>query len=162
MRTFAIAGFSGTGKTVLVELIVRELTRRGFSVSTMKSSNEDVPDSEGTDTWRHKLAGAETTVLLGPESVIIRMERTSRLRGVLSSFSSDILLIEGMKETSIPKIWCIGDGPIPDETFTGVIAYYAWESNQREHDSQVYKKEHISELVDLIETSSVELDELEI
>ena len=163
MRVFAIAGFSGTGKTGLIELLVRELTRRGFSVSTMKSSNEDIADSEGTDTWRHKLAGAEKTIFIGPESVTIRMERPPKLGEFLSSVSSDILLIEGMKEKNIPKIWCIGEGVVPDETPANVIAYYAWEGNQRgEQDSPVYQKEHISELADLVETASVELSKLEI
>lgn len=163
MRVFAIAGFSGTGKTVLVELLVRELTRRGFSVSTMKSSNEDVADSEGSDTWRHKLAGAKATMLLGPETVTIRMSRPSSLVELLSAVSSDILLIEGMKEANIPKIWCIGKGLLPDEAPAGVIAYYTWDERQRrKHDSPLYQKGHISELADLVETSSVDLSDLEI
>jgi molybdopterin-guanine dinucleotide biosynthesis protein B len=49
MRVFAVAGYSSTGKTTLVEALIRELTRRGYSVSTIKSTNEEIKDMKGTD-----------------------------------------------------------------------------------------------------------------
>jgi molybdopterin-guanine dinucleotide biosynthesis protein MobB len=41
MRVFAISGLSGTGKTTLLERLVRELVRKGYSVATLKSTQED-------------------------------------------------------------------------------------------------------------------------
>jgi molybdopterin-guanine dinucleotide biosynthesis protein MobB len=37
MRVFAVSGFSGTGKTALVETIVSSMTKAGHTVATIKS-----------------------------------------------------------------------------------------------------------------------------
>jgi len=165
MRVFAVAGYSGTGKTVLIEALIRELTRRGFSVSTIKSTNEDIADKEGTDTARHRMSGAQTTILVGPDSMTIRLKRPSSLRESISWIQSDLLIIEGMKEKNIPKIWCIGDEKSPKELPDGVLAIYAWKDSPIYREGQIisiYTNEQISELVDLIETASVDLMEIDL
>ena len=50
MRVFAVSGFSDTGKTTLVEHIVRELASQGYSIITVKSSQHAPREGEGTDT----------------------------------------------------------------------------------------------------------------
>jgi molybdopterin-guanine dinucleotide biosynthesis protein B len=165
MRVFAVAGYSSTGKTKLVEVLIRELTRRGYSVSTIKSTNEDATDLEGTDTARHQLAGAKSTMLVGPESIMLRSARPASLREIISSIQSDLLIIEGMKEKDIPKIWCIGDGELPEVLPDGVLALYAWNKSPASkvgHMISRYTMEEISELADLIETASIDLMELDI
>ncbi|MFX0056214.1 MAG: molybdopterin-guanine dinucleotide biosynthesis protein B [Promethearchaeota archaeon] len=165
MRVFSIAGYSSTGKTTLLEALIRELTRRGYSVSTIKSTNEDVTDLEGTDTERHRLAGARSTMLVGPDSMMIRSERPSSLKAYLSSFQSDLLLIEGMKEKPIPKIWCIGKDVLPKALPDGVVAVFTWDETSSGEEGQMisrYTIEHIGELADLIETASVDLDEIDL
>jgi molybdopterin-guanine dinucleotide biosynthesis protein B len=165
MRVFSIAGYSGTGKTTLVEALIRELTRRGYSIATIKSTNENVNDVKGTDTERHWLAGARTTMLVGPDSVMIRSERPSSLREYLSSFQSDLLIIEGMKEKAIPKIWCMGRDALPKALPDGVLAVFTLDeasANDGEHMISRYTIEHIAELADLIEMASVDLDEIEL
>ena len=165
MRVFAVAGYSSTGKTTLVEALIRELTRRGYSVSTIKSTTENITDKEGTDTERHRLAGAKSTMLVGPDSIMIRSERPSSLRELLSSFQSDLLIIEGMKEKAIPKIWCIGKDALPKALPDGVVAVYTWDGVSFDEDGQMisrYTIEHIAELADLIETASVDLDDVDL
>jgi molybdopterin-guanine dinucleotide biosynthesis protein B len=165
MRVFAVAGYSSTGKTTLVEALIRELTRRGYEVSTIKSTNEDVKDIKGTDTARHRMAGAKTTVLVGPESIMIQSERPSSLKEVLSSIQGDLLLIEGMKEKTIPKIWCIGRDELPKALPDGVVAVYTWDESPIDIEGQMvsrYTIEQIAELADLIETASVDLSEIDL
>jgi molybdopterin-guanine dinucleotide biosynthesis protein B len=165
MRVFSIAGYSSTGKTTLVESLIRELTRRGYSISTIKSSNENLTDEEGTDTERHRLAGARSTMLVGPDSMVIRSERPTSLKEHLSSFQSDLLIVEGMKEKAIPKIWCIGRDALPKALPDGVVAVFAWDEDSIDEEGQMishYTIEHIAELADLIETASVDLDEVEL
>jgi len=165
MRVFSIAGYSSTGKTILVEALIRELTRRGYSIATIKSTNENVTDVEGTDTERHRLAGARTTMLVGPDSMMIRSERPSSLKGYLSSFQSDLLIIEGMKEKDIPKIWCIGKDALPKALPDGVLAVFTWEKASAIEEGEMisrYTIENIAELADLIETASVDVNEVEL
>jgi molybdopterin-guanine dinucleotide biosynthesis protein B len=165
MRVFAVAGYSSTGKTTLVEALIRELTRRGYSVSTIKSTNEEVKDLKGTDTERHRMAGAKTTILVGPESIMIHSERPSRLQEILSSIQGDLLLIEGMKEKPIPKIWCIGKDELPKALPDGVMAVYTWDGSPIGMEGEMisrYTMEQIGELADLVETASVDLTEIDL
>jgi molybdopterin-guanine dinucleotide biosynthesis protein B len=165
MRVFAVAGYSSTGKTTLVEALIRELTRRGYSVSTIKSTNEEIKDMKGTDTERHRMAGAKTTILAGPESIMIQTKRSSSLKEILSSIQGDLLLIEGMKEKPIPKIWCIGKDELPKALPDGVVAVYTWDGSPIDMEGQMisrYTMEQIGELADLIETASVDLAEIDI
>ncbi|MHA2139866.1 MAG: molybdopterin-guanine dinucleotide biosynthesis protein B [Candidatus Thorarchaeota archaeon] len=165
MRVFAVAGFSSTGKTELVEALIMELSKRGYSVSTIKSTNEEASDREGTDTARHQMAGAKATLLVGPESIMLRSERPTSLKEIISSMSSDLLIIEGMKEKRIPKIWCIGDGELPKPLPEGVVAIYAWKELPLAKKGQMispYTLEKVSELADLIETVSVDLMEIDL
>ncbi|MHA1937354.1 MAG: molybdopterin-guanine dinucleotide biosynthesis protein B [Candidatus Thorarchaeota archaeon] len=165
MRVFAVAGYSSTGKTTLVEALIRELTRRGYSVSTIKSTNEDVKDMKDSDTERHRLAGAKTTMLVGPELIMIQSRRPSSLKEVLSSIQGDLLLIEGMKEKPIPKIWCIGKNELPKALPDGVLAIYTWDRSPIGIEGQMisrYTIEQIGELADLIETASIDLTEIDL
>ena len=150
---------------MLVEALIKELTRRGYSVATIKSTNEDASDVKGTDTARHRMAGAKTTILVGPKTLTLRSERPSSLREILSSVQSDIMLIEGMKEKDIPKIWCIGNNELPKTLPDGVVAVYTWDktaANRKEQTFSVYTMEQISELADLVETASVDLMEMDL
>jgi molybdopterin-guanine dinucleotide biosynthesis protein B len=165
MRVFSIAGYSGTGKTTLVEALIRELTRRGYSIATIKSTNENVTDVKGSDTERHRLAGARTTMLVGPDSVTIRSERPSSLKEYLSSFQSDLLIIEGMKEKVIPKIWCMSKGALPKALPDGVLAVFTLDETAVNEEGYMISRrnlEQIGELADLIETASVDLDEIDL
>jgi molybdopterin-guanine dinucleotide biosynthesis protein B len=128
-RIFAISGYSGTGKTTLVEAIIEKLVERGYSVASVKSSKHTPSEEEGTDTWRHKHAGAGLTIFWGPEGVQVDGSRHDNLRDVLTGIEYDYLIVEGMKSSQIPKIWCIGnnelkEGEIPPRT----VAIFAWQS----------------------------------
>src|SRR3990167_5491047 len=68
----SIVGKSDTGKTTLIEKIIPELTRRGYLVATIKHDVHGFEmDREGKDSWRHKQAGARTTVLSSPWRVAV-------------------------------------------------------------------------------------------
>ena len=68
VRVVCLAGPSDAGKTTLVEALVPELAERGDRVATVKSIHHDVEiDDPGSDTHRHRTAGAETVVGITPE-----------------------------------------------------------------------------------------------
>ncbi len=100
-RVVAVIGYKDSGKTAVVEGLVRELVKRGYSVGTVK--HVGIPgftiDQEGRDTWRHARAGAERVICVadGEISAIERKkvkweEIKQRLRDL------DFFVLEGFKE----------------------------------------------------------------
>ena len=64
MKVISFIGRSSSGKTSLMEYLIRELNSRGFKVVAVKHIHKptfDV-DREGKDTWRLFNAGAETVI----------------------------------------------------------------------------------------------------
>lgn len=104
------AGRSGAGKTTLLVEVIGRLRARGFRVATAKHDPHGHAsfDTEGKDTWRHRTAGAETVVLVGPRTIacVSELEAEPSLEAVRDRFAggADILLAEGFKRTSHPKI----------------------------------------------------------
>ncbi|MEI7841487.1 MAG: molybdopterin-guanine dinucleotide biosynthesis protein B [Gallionellaceae bacterium] len=61
----SIVGHSSSGKTTLVEKLIRELTTRGIKVATIKHAHHQVQlDTPGKDSHRYKAAGAAMSMLV--------------------------------------------------------------------------------------------------
>lgn len=110
MKVFGITGWKNGGKTGLVERLVTEMTNRGLRVSTIKHAHHvaDI-DHEGTDTYRHRVAGAEQVILSSP----LRWAKMTELRGreepslknlLIQMDDADIVLVEGYKSAPHPKV----------------------------------------------------------
>jgi molybdopterin-guanine dinucleotide biosynthesis protein MobB len=111
----AFAGASGTGKTYLLTNLTKELTKRGLKVGAVKHSRSGFQlDLEGKDSARLKQAGARTVLLAGPGSIGLIADHDGPLtpEDVSKKFFSDmdIVLVEGWKESGLPKIWVRGRG----------------------------------------------------
>lgn len=109
-RVFGIAGWKNSGKTTLTERLVAEFTRRGFAVSTVKHAHHafDI-DKEGTDSFRHRAAGAREVAIVseGRWALMheLRGEREPPLDRILERLAAcDLVLIEGYKREPHPKI----------------------------------------------------------
>ena len=110
MRVYGVTGWKNAGKTGLVERLVTEITGRGFTVSTVKHAHHSVDvDQPGTDSYRHREAGASEVLLASGQRIALMRE----LRGVPEPSLSDLLgrllpvdlvLIEGFKRASHPKV----------------------------------------------------------
>ena len=97
-----IVGKSGSGKTLLVVRLTRELRRRGYRVATVKHASHGFDlDQRGKDSWRHFQAGSEATVVVSPRRLALvkrtpsepQMEEALRLAGA----AGDLVLVEGFK-----------------------------------------------------------------
>ncbi len=103
-----IAGRSGSGKTSLLERLIPEFKKRGLRVGTIKHHHGDFDiDHPGKDSWRHKKAGAEKTVISSPTRIGLVMDvdhdyRPDELIPFLNEM--DIILVEGYKEEDLPKV----------------------------------------------------------
>jgi len=104
----AVVGFKKSGKTVVVEGLVRELVRRGYRVGTIKHIRESdfTIDQKGKDTWRHARAGASIVVSIAPREVATMDHRGGKLEDVVRRIRGiDFLIIEGFRELKgVPRI----------------------------------------------------------
>ena len=104
-----IYGYQDAGKTVLVERLVGALTKKGYRVSSIKhTSHKKSVDLEGKDTWRHWKAGSDPVVFSSSiETSIIKHSETSAdeiAKKILRDYHPDVLVIEGFKGGSFPKV----------------------------------------------------------
>lgn len=110
MRIYGVTGWKNAGKTGLMERLVTEISGRGYSVSTIKHSHHSADvDHAGTDSHRHREAGAQEVVLASSARVAIMQELREAaepsLQSLLGRMSPvDLVLIEGYKKAGHPKV----------------------------------------------------------
>ena len=131
----AVYGWSGSGKTTVLERVIPLLVDRGLRVAVVKHDAHGIDiDQEGKDSARLFAAGADIH-LRGPGEQVWRshhriedsLERSiSRLLA-----THDLVLIEGHKNTPLPKIWCHGHGEeaVP-ESISGVVETLPWDGDR--------------------------------
>ena len=110
MRIFGFAGWSGTGKTTLIEAIIPRLTAAGLRVSLVKHAHHEFDiDTPGKDSWRHRHAGCAEVLVTSS----VRWALMHELRGDAELTLADaighlgpcdLVLVEGYKRAAIPKL----------------------------------------------------------
>jgi molybdopterin-guanine dinucleotide biosynthesis adapter protein len=104
----AIVGFSNSGKTTLLEKLIHEMVVRGIRVGTIKHDVHGFDmDRPGKDTWRHKQAGASTTIISSPRQIgmVIDVDHDHDPLELISLMKGmDIIFFEGYKSADLPKI----------------------------------------------------------
>ena len=107
---FGVTGWKNSGKTGLVERLVAEFTARGLVVSTIKHTHHGVDlERPGTDTHRHRLAGAQEVLLASDTRIAQLHELRDTPKPDLQALVKrlrpcDLVLVEGFKSASHPKI----------------------------------------------------------
>lgn len=107
---FGIAGWSNSGKTTLIEKLARYFADRGLRVATIKHTHHKFDiDAPGSDTQRHRAAGAAETAIVSGTRVAIIEEIEAAGEPALETVAArlrpaDVILVEGYKSASIPKI----------------------------------------------------------
>ncbi len=103
-----ISKVKDTGKTTLIEGLMKVLKQRGYRVMTLKYSCSDFDiDYEHTDSYRHCQAGADRTVVVGPKKMVV-IENTQQRKSfdelISQYYDVDIILTEGFREVDAPTI----------------------------------------------------------
>jgi len=103
---FAFAAYSGTGKTTLIERVVRVLKEKGLRVAVIKHDGHRFEiDHEGKDSWRFAKAGADVTIISSAEQTALVERRPLSLEQVLAKVRDvDLILVEGYKNEDLPQI----------------------------------------------------------
>lgn len=110
MKRLGIVGWSGGGKTTLIERLLPLLAQEGLKVSVIKQSHHDIDlDQPGKDSWRHRQAGAHEVLLSTPYRWVLMHELRSApmpdLEELLGHLSPcDLVLVEGYKRAHLPKL----------------------------------------------------------
>ena len=120
-KTVSFIAKSGTGKTTLIVKIIKILTDRGYRVSSVKHTDHDFEaDIQGKDSWRHKNAGAFSTMLIsnGKAAFFSDIDSSFDMETavVISKYfsRSDIVIIEGFKDLKMKKIELLRKETTPD------------------------------------------------
>ena len=111
MKVVGFAGYSGAGKTTLVEKLIPVLKQQGQRVSVVKHAHHrfDI-DHPGKDTYRHREAGAFEVVVASDRrlALIREFERPAELsvHDLIAELDNavDWVLVEGFKHSDLPKI----------------------------------------------------------
>jgi len=99
----AVFGKKGSGKTALIERLIKDLTNRGYKVSAIKHAGYLEIDKEGKDTWRYMKAGANAIAGITNNKVYLNINAENGLeylRWVINEFVkiSDVVITEGFLE----------------------------------------------------------------
>jgi len=110
MKVIGFAGWSGSGKTSLIEQVIALLSARGLAVSLIKHAHHSFDiDHAGKDSWRHRHAGCREVLISSGRRWSLMHELRGApempLEALLSKLSDcDLVLVEGFKRAAIPKI----------------------------------------------------------
>lgn len=128
-KIIAVCGVKNSGKTTLLTKLVKELAGRGIKTAAIKHDGHDFAcDISGTDSFRLKEAGAYGTAVFSASRVFIHKTGTGETAEELIRMfpEAEIIFLEGMKESSYPKIEVIRKGiskvPVSDPEGRFLIA----------------------------------------
>ncbi len=159
MRIFGVTGWKNAGKTTLVIGLVAELVSRGVKVATLKHAHHNFDtDKEGTDSFRHRAAGACEVLVSSANRWAMIHELEGRvepdLGDLLAKFASpDIVIIEGYKTSRHPKLEVAAPGQteklivFSDKTILAVAADHQISGL----DLPVYRRDDIVKIADLVQ-----------
>lgn len=134
MKAVAFAGYSGSGKTHLVEQLIPALKLRGLRVSVVKHAHHKFDiDHPGKDTYRHREAGAFEVVVASDRRLALmrefEQEASLSVHQLIAELYDgvDWVLVEGFKQSNLLKVevWRPEAGKparYPDDDFIVAIA----------------------------------------
>ncbi|MGI4778189.1 MAG: molybdopterin-guanine dinucleotide biosynthesis protein B [Janthinobacterium lividum] len=111
MKVVGFAGYSGAGKTTLVERMIPVFKQQGDRVSVVKHAHHrfDI-DHPGKDTYRHREAGAFEVVVASDRRLALIREFEQSIELTVHDLIAELdpgvdwVLVEGFKHADLPKI----------------------------------------------------------
>ncbi len=109
-RVLGVVGWSGSGKTSLLEGLIGRLAAQGLRVNVVKHSHHDVElEPPRKDSARLRMAGAAEVMLASPYRVAILRELRGAEEPSLEEHlarlaPADLTLVEGYKWERMPKL----------------------------------------------------------
>ena len=105
-----VVGWSGSGKTQLLEYLVAQLAARGERVNVIKHSHHDIVlEPPHKDSARLRMAGAAEVMIASPYRVAVMRELRGQPEATLGELVASLApaaltLVEGYKWEPVPKL----------------------------------------------------------
>ena len=133
MKVVGFAGYSGSGKTHLVERLIPALKLRGLRVSVVKHAHHrfDI-DHEGKDTFRHREAGAFEVVVASRNRLALMREFEQEAQLSVHHLIAELydgvdwVLVEGFKASISSSRRCTARSKWPSPTSCSVASNSCW------------------------------------
>ena len=111
-KLIGFAAYSGTGKTTLIKDVVMILKKSNYRVSVIKHAHHNFDiDQPGKDSYEIRKSGAENMLISSKNRWALMHENTNNneltlvdLVNLLGKIKYDLILVEGFKAESFPKI----------------------------------------------------------
>ncbi len=117
MKLIAFCGPSDSGKTWMIERLVRLWTSRGLRVGVVKHCSKGYQlDREGKDSSRFWEGGAAAVAVVGPGEWAVRRREPEAdpVRIAEEAFPGvDVAIVEGFRDVAIPRVRVFGAGELP-------------------------------------------------
>ncbi|MBI4834120.1 MAG: molybdopterin-guanine dinucleotide biosynthesis protein B [Planctomycetes bacterium] len=109
VKIISIVGKSNSGKTTLLEKLIKNLSGKGYRIGTIKHNTRGFEiDYPGKDSYRHFHAGSCATLIISPRKLafIKRLDKPAKLDAITENFFKgfDLIITEGFKRENKPKI----------------------------------------------------------
>ena len=110
MKVIGFSGYSGAGKTTLVEGLIASLRLAGQRVSVVKHAHHEFDiDHPGKDSWRHREAGAFEVVIASRRRLAKIREFAREVHPTVHQVLAELVecdwvLVEGFKHSDLLKI----------------------------------------------------------
>jgi molybdopterin-guanine dinucleotide biosynthesis protein MobB len=114
-----VVGYSGAGKTTLIEKLILALRKRGIRLAVIKhTSHHHELDKPGKDSHRLRQAGAEAVMVSSPKMVAMfrEVEREWPIKRLLRHLPRrvDLVIAEGFRDAEYPCLEVYRRGFSPD------------------------------------------------
>lgn len=120
----AVSGFKDSGKTSLARALLEELSGRGLSLAFMKHTDRDVLSPAGTDTGGIESQGIPCAYW-GNDGLRMELPAAAPNSDTIAALfpEKDIVIVEGAKSISMPRIW-VGSAESAPPEVKGVFACF--------------------------------------
>lgn len=105
-KAVAVVGKSESGKTTLIEALIKLAKSNGLKVAAIKHAPHGAEiDKIGSDSDRFFKAGADAAAVITKAEVLLRMRKMADPKAILNFFKGyDLVIFEGFKKSALPKI----------------------------------------------------------
>ena len=104
----SFVGYSNSGKTTFLVKVIKELKKRGYHIGVIKHDGHEFEiDHIGTDTWKHRQAGADVVCIASAHQIAVvkTIAKPTALDEIIELINHvDLILTEGFKRENKPQI----------------------------------------------------------